>query len=563
VFCIWYCEFRIAFLTILPLVICMQNSFYARLFAARAVLSFLVVIMLLMSGILRVAVIITDDYSAVAAEQSYYRINISRLRGTIYDCNMVPLTNTELKTYAAVSPTPKGVMAISRCAEGESLENTLEILKSNKPAVCVVDNTIDSEGIAFTTVYEHSGEMISACHLLGYTDSSGHGVSGLQLAYDDLLYSDEFVSANFTVGGTGDVLNGIEPTFQNDMSVTNSGVVCTIDINIQNITEKAAAQMNSGCAIVADVATGKIRAMASVPTFELKTIGESLQKPDSPMINRALSAYSVGSVFKPCVAVAALEKGKGGHIFNCKGSLEIVDRVFRCHVLSGHGVMNLQSALAQSCNCFFYDFALGLGGESIYKIASSLNFGSKIKICDNLYTPLGSIPKLQTLNNDGALANLSIGQGNLLLSPVSMLTLYMSIAGDGSYYLPSVVEKTVKDGVENLYNTGSPTRVMSEKTATTLREYLKTVITDGTGGEAAPTLTTAAGKTATAQTGRYYKDGTEITNSWFCGFFPAEAPEYVVVVMSDSKLNVSTASVFAQIADGITEIYNENVENDG
>ena len=146
------------------------------------------------------------------------------------------------------------------------------------------------------------------------------------------------------------------------------------------------------------------------------------------------------------------------------------------------------------------------------------------------------------------------------MSPVSILTLYLSIAGDGSYYLPSIVEKTLIDGKEQSYDIGNKTRVMSKTVAQTLREYLKTVITDGTGAEAAPTLTTAAGKTATAQTGRYYDDGTEITNSWFCGMFPADNPQYVVVVMSDSKLNVSTASVFAQIADGIMLLFGNNVE---
>ena len=100
---------------------------------------------------------------------------------------------------------------------------------------------------------------------------------------------------------------------------------------------------------------------------------------------------------------------------------------------------------------------------------------------------------------------------------------------------------------------------MSENTAAILRNYLKGVVTDGTGSEAAPKFTTAAGKTATAQTGRYYDDKSEITNSWFCGFFPAEEPKYVVVVMSDSKLSVSTASVFAEIADGITQFENKNV----
>lgn len=517
--------------------------------------------MLLLSSIIRIAVIATGNYTDTANEQSKYRINLSRMRGTIYDCNMVPLTNNGKKTVAAVLPTPRGIIALNSCMSSESLKNVLEILKENKPAVCEVNNTISSEGIAFTTLYEQNKEKLSACHLIGYTDSTGHGVTGLQKAYDDFLYSDKYVSAVFTTGGANNFLEGIDPYFENDLRIVKNGVVTTLDINIQNIVEAAASKMNSGCAIVADAKSGKIRAMASVPTFDINNIGDSLTKDNSPMINRALSAYSVGSVFKPCVAATAIKMGKEGLFFKCEGSVEIADRQFRCHNLLGHGDMNLCDAIAQSCNCYFYNISSRLDGESIYKMASSLNFGCKIRLAPNFYTANGEIPSIETLENEAALANVSIGQGRLLLSPFSMLTLYLSIAGDGSYYLPSVVEKTIKNGTEDVYDFGSKTRVMSDRTAAQLREFLKSVVIDGTGKEARPTLTTAAGKTATAQTGRYYENGTEITNSWFCGFFPAENPKYVAVVMSDSKLNVSTASIFAQIADEITALNYKNVEN--
>lgn len=541
--------------------ILLKSNFYGKIFAKRSAVSFLLIAVLMLSCVVRVAVVATSGYSEVQAEQSSYRIEIAKLRGTIYDCNMVPITNNTYKTVAAVSPTPKGIMAISSCAEEVELKNTLETLKNNMPTVCTVKNTISGEGIAFSKVYEHTAENLSACHLIGYTDSSGHGVSGLELAYDDFLYSDKKVSAVFTTNAIGDVLGGIEPYFENDLSVVNSGIVTTLDINIQNIAEISASKMNSGCVIVADVNNSKIRAMASVPTFDIDNIAESLQNENSPMLNRALSAYSVGSVFKPCVAAAAIEAKKSDVVFCCEGSMKIVDRVFRCHKLSGHGEMNLCDALAQSCNCFFYNFAINLGGKSIYNMASSLNFGSKIKIADNFYTAEGSIPDLKTLDNEGTLANLSIGQGDVLLTPVSMLTLYLSIAGDGCYYLPSVIEKTVKNGVETVYDSSQKTRVMSSETAATLRNYLQKVITDGTGTDAVLKYTTAAGKTATAQTGRYYKNGTEITNSWFCGFFPAEQPQYVVIVMSDGKSDVSTASVFAEVSNGICELKDLKFEN--
>ncbi len=529
----------------------LQNLLSKEKFASRSVLCFAVLMALMLSSVLRVAVVATGNYGVLQNEQSLYRIPIAKLRGSIYDCNMVPFTNTYNENIAAVLPTPKGITTVSSMIDDEQLEDVTETLKNNKPAICKVNDIVDGEGVVSARVYRHNPEYLYACHIIGYTDTSGHGVSGIELAYDDLLYSDETASAVFTTDGRGNVLKGVEPYFENNLSVINQGVVTTLDINIQTITESALGSLNSGCAIVAEVGTGKIRACASAPAFDINDLSASIDSKNSPYLNRALYAYSVGSVFKPCVAAAAIESGYGDNTFVCEGSLKIIDRVFRCHNLSGHGNMNLCTALAQSCNCFFYNTSITLGSQKICKTASALNFGSKIKIADNIYTAEGSVPKYNIMLNDAATANLGIGQGELLLSPISMLTLYSAIAGDGSYYLPSVIEKTINDGKEKIYDTGNPTRVMSAETASTLRQYLKTVITEGTGSDAAPTSCTAAGKTATAQTGRHYDNGEEITNSWFCGFFPAEEPKYVAVIMSDSKVTVSTASVFAQIVDGI------------
>ncbi|MBE6810656.1 MAG: penicillin-binding protein 2 [Ruminococcaceae bacterium] len=539
----------------------MFKKTYNFLFSSRTVFCFFIIIFLFLSCVLRVAVISTGNYNSIQTQQSEFKIDVAKLRGTIYDCNMVPLTNVETEKMAVVLPTPRSIMSISRVLEGDILNNTLDTLKKNKPALCLVNEDLSCDGIETTTIYKRYGKTLSACHLLGYVDASGHGVSGLELAYDDILFSKESVTAIVNTDGKGNALKGVSPYFRNDLTQVFDGVVTTLDINIQTITENSVSKLNSGCAIVAEVGSGKIRAMASVPTFDVNDIAKSLNAENAPMLNRALCSYNIGSVFKPCIAIAAIENGYTNEEFVCEGSLEIGDRHFRCHNLNGHGTMNLCTSLAQSCNCFFYNFATMLGGHTIYKTAAKFSLGFKIKLADNLFTAKGNLPYLNEFSNSGTLANLSIGQGNLMASPVSMLNLYLAIAGDGSYRLPSVVEKTINEGVESPYDSGSSTKVMNSNTASLLREYLKTVITDGTGVEAAPTYTTAAGKTGTAQTGRYYKSGEEITNSWFCGFFPYDNPQYVVVVMSDSKLNVSTASIFAQIADGITEYKGINVEN--
>jgi len=97
---------------------------------------------------------------------------------------------------------------------------------------------------------------------------------------------------------------------------------------------------------------------------------------------------------------------------------------------------------------------------------------------------------------------------------------------------------------------------ISSESAALMREYLRKVVSDGTGVAAAPTLCTAAGKTATAQTGRFDENGKEITIGWFCGFFPAENPRYAVAVMIENANGFDAAPIFAELADSITALQN-------
>lgn len=531
----------------------MTDNCFNRVFAHRSVICFVIILLLFLSCILRVAVITATDYDEVQTKQSSYRIPLGMARGTIYDCNRIPITNAKSKTFAAFSPIESSVIAAHRLLKGEKLVQCIESLKKGVPFVCEVQDKYECHGVAYTTVFENLSSDTVAEHIVGYTDSSGHGVSGLQSAYDDILYFDQKINAVYTKGGTGEILAGIEPFFESP-SVQGTGVVSTIDINIQNIAETAAQTIKKGAVLVADAKTAKIRAILSRPHFDPTDISASFKDEDSPMLNRALMSYSVGSVFKPCVAAAALEMGSGDYIYNCVGNTYIIDRTFNCHKRDGHGTVNLESALAFSCNTFFYNFAISIGAEPIYNMASSLNFNGSIRISENISTAKGNIPPLSKLQNEADIANLSIGQGSVLLSPVSMLTLYCAIATDGSYFIPSIVEGTLSDGAFKKYDSGLATRVMSTKTAETLRHYLEKVITEGTGVGAAPKNVSAAGKTATAQTGRKDQNGVEINNSWFCGFFPADAPEYVIIVMAEGQGNSVVNTIFADIADGINSL---------
>lgn len=531
----------------------MSDTGFGAVFAKRAAIAFLVSVVLFFSCILRVAVCAMSDYSAVLNRQSSYRLTVGKLRGTIYDRNMVPLTNAESKIIAAVSPTPRAVTAISGILYGEELQHVLEKLKGGKPVLCELPKETDCDGIACMRVYTHNSADTPAIHLLGYTDSDYHGMSGIEKAYEDVLYSEKEAAFVYTKDGKGDILAGVDPIAENDSAVTAGGVVTTLDINIQAVAEEEAAAIEAGAVIIADSETSEIRAAVSRPGFDCTNLAEYLGADNSPLLNRVLAAFNVGSVFKACVAAAGIEAGKGDFSYNCTGSCKIIDRVFKCHNRSGHGLMTLKGGLANSCNTFFYNFAFDIGADAVYNTASALNFGKSFEICEGIACAAGSLPKRESLDNIAYLANFSIGQGELLLTPAAMLNLYCAAAYDGSYALPSAVSGVISSGKLTPAQNRGRTRVMSADTAKKIREYLSAVITEGTGKAAAPKTVSAAGKTATAQTGKY-ENGKEICEGWFCGFFPAEKPEYTVIIFSENteKQEKSCAEIFAAIADRLS-----------
>ncbi len=525
----------------------MQQKGYWYTFGLRVIVCYILCIVLFFVSVLRLTTLSTANYTEVQTAKNGIRLTIGRQRGTIYDCNNTPLTNDKELIMASVLPTPNAIITLRSVLKGEELASALDRLKDGKPILCQLPREVDCEDIVCFRVYESTQP---SRHLIGYTDKDGKGVSGLQKAYDHLLYCEEELSLYYETDAKGRALEGVAPEIT--QGNTLNGVITTIDSGIQAIAEEYSKYIEKGAIVVAEAESGKIRGAVSRPSFDSESIEIYLESEASPLFNRITNAYNVGSVFKPCVAIAGLENGITDFTYTCTGSCEIVDRFFKCHKLDGHGQLGLCEGLAFSCNTFFYNLAFKIGQDSIYKTAKSLSFGESITLCENMQTAKGNMPTQDSILNIAHLANFSIGQGELLLSPISILPLYCAIACDGSYYLPSLVEKTVENGEKITVNNGAPTRVMKSSTAEILRGYLKSVLDEGTGEKAKPKTVSAAGKTATAQTGKY-DGGKEICSGWFCGFFPAENPEYVVVVFSedDRKQALTCSEIFALIADKI------------
>lgn len=528
---------------------------FGRVFARRSAICYFVICFLFLFCCLRLYSIATGPYAQVQNKQSSLRVSVARPRGTIYDRNMLPLNNQKYKIMAAVSPTPRAVVAISSALRGEErLENILKQLRSGKPVVCEVEEIIDCEGIVCTKVPVPHSKDQPAEHIIGYLNSSGHGEVGLEKAYDELLFSAETIDAIFKTDGMGRVMEGEEIIIEGEKTSIGNGLVTTIDINIQAVAEKEALDIEKGAVVVIDVKNGDILAMVSKPSFDCTRISDFLDSENSSLLNRALSAYNVGSVFKPCVAAAGIMKGRSEFVAECKGLYRIIDRDFKCHYYKGHDILDLSGALAQSCNVFFYKYALEIGRTAIYNMSSSLGFGASLSLANGINSAAGSVTPYEELENPAALANMSIGQGKVVLSPITILNLYSAIANDGSYFLPRIVKSTINKGRKTEVENISATRAFSKETAEFLKGALVRVITEGTGKTAAPKLCAAAGKTATAQTGVYDENGKEITNGWFCGFFPVEEPRFAVSVLSEDAIGGDVSHIFANIADGIIKL---------
>lgn len=507
-------------------------------------------------SVVRVYKITTTNYKSVWQNSNTYKIKLGTARKTVFDCNLLPLTNKNKRMVAIIAPTDRAISAISTVLEGEELERVLKTLKEGQPAVCEVNRTIECEGIICTNIYDYANSDLVCPQLIGYLNSEGHGVSGVQQAYDEELFSEKEICAHFAIDANGNFLEGIAPEVTSYEGITSSGIALTIDDRIQQITKNAMQNATCGAAVVVEIGSGKIRAMVSNPTYDVTKVSNYLNSPNSPFLNRALASYNVGSVFKPCVAAAVLENKKySEYTCECSGTFKIGNHSFKCHNFAGHGKMNMATALQESCNIYFYKISQLIGGKKIWEMASSLGFGNSIDL-GKIKTTQGSLTALSVLeNSQTAVANLSIGQGELLLSPVSIICLYEAIANGGVYNSPTIIEGSVENGRLIKQSNSLPTKVMSEDTANTLKDYLYGVVYKGIGQAAKPDLCTAAGKTATAETG-WVQEGEIIQNSWFCGFFPFENPKYAVCVMIENSKQdgLTGAPVFKYIADNITRV---------
>jgi penicillin-binding protein 2 len=327
-------------------------------------------------------------------------------------------------------------------------------------------------------------------------------------------------------------------------------VVTTLDADMQRLAEKILQKRaKRGALVVLDPNNGEVLALASWPTIDpndfVPTISEEKFKkiandPNIPMLPRAYrSAYPAGSTFKVFVGVAGFETHAidPKEQFDCPSSLEIGNIVFRNWKKTDSGDLDFRQALAQSCNTWFYQAGQKIGSHALVSWAKRFGLGAKTGILLNGEAE-GRIPTDEYMEQTyhrhilgGDLANLSIGQGDILISPLQMAQAMGTLANGGTLYQPKIVLQVQTLNNEVVYAYSPRARDVFKLGSVTMEELRKgmiDVVSSGTGGAAELKNVKVAGKTGTAEWGPKKK---ERTAAWFAGFAPADAPKYAFAAL--------------------------------
>ena len=521
--------------------------------------SFCLVSLLLL---LRVASIATDEtLQSTANTQSTLSLTFNQTRGQIYDCKLTPFTDNEQRFVAACLPTPQN---FSQLLHSSSLQNTTpmkELIDMGKPfLVRSFSPEVTIPSVELLTIPDRYDERALCQHIIGYTDSSGMGVTGIEKAFDEQLSQNSQSSKiSYKVDGIRHPLEGVAPIIDY-APILSEGVVLTIDSRIQQICEDVGNEhIEKGAIVVMEPSTGKLKAVASFPSYTVDSLSSAMSDSEnSPLINRAFYSYNVGSTFKIVTAACALTQGISPNItFECTGEIDVLGQKFGCHEKNGHGVINLKQAMEVSCNPYFIELGLLLDKQTFRNMALDMSFSKPSTFATGLSSQSGYLPTIEELYNPADIGNFSFGQGILMATPIQIAQMVSCIVNDGKTPQAQLIEGYTTNGklIDEKVEVSPPIIGCEASITNLIKSYLISSVMDVSNQQAKPTYTTAGGKTGTAQTGQYSDSGEEILQGWFAGFFPAEQPQYVVVVLSENARsgNQDASPVFRMIADKLNE----------
>lgn len=516
-----------------------------------------------------------ERYSAAAFRQRSRMTEIYRERGQILDRNMISFTGRNTEYAAVLQPAVFTSDTDERKWVADILETDIDEFinfsqYNAEPRVYTIGEqqaeTLAQRNIKGVSVIEtrkRTEPEMPAAHLIGYTDDSGtFGLAGLEKVYQDILTSQSIVYVQATTDANHKFLDEYGYRLQRVYGESPLSIKLTLDYHMQKLAEEVMDKMVvSGAVVIIDILSGDILVLASRPGFNPEDVSAYLNDEAQPLFNRAIAGYTPGSIFKVITAAAALENNfNTAQTFECPGFVTIGDQVFRCWIFNegSHGTMDLKNGFAQSCNSFFIHLGIYLGSEKMIETAKEFGLGSVTGINSQRVSEYpGLLPKPAELENDGSIANLAIGQGKILITPLQAASIAATIANGGIRNSVNLVDCIVNKNGDIIRDLKKKEwkRVISRDTANKLMEMMSATVNIGTGYRAdIGGYGGSAGKTGSAETGMF-EDGKMIIHAWFTGFFPYVEPRYAMCVFVEDGTGggTSAAPVFAEIASRIME----------
>ena len=411
------------------------------------------------------------------------------------------------------------VSSIEKIKNNVSKEMGEKILSYNLDGVKVDESSIR---------YYPNNELFSK--VIGFAGSHGQGVVGLETVYDKLL-SGTPGKILTTCDGRGGEVEGFEE--KRIAPGKGKNLITTLDVNIQKVCmEKAkeAYEVNraDGVSIIAmNPKNGEIYAMVDYPEYDLNDPfeGEDL---NSMWRNSCVSdTYEPGSTFKIITASIALEENLVtlDERFYCPGYIVVEDRRIRCHKTAGHGSESFVEGIQNSCNPVFIDLGLRIGSDRYYDYFKK--FGLLDKTGIDLPGEAGTIMHEKDKIGQVELATIAFGQ-SFQITPVQLMTTVSSLINGGTRIVPHIgMAESENNGKTVKFEYENKEGICSEKTSQTMRMLLESVVSEGSGKNAAVEGYEIGGKTATSQT---FPRSDNIYIASFLGFYPADDPQIMYLV---------------------------------
>ncbi len=372
------------------------------------------------------------------------------------------------------------------------------------------------------------------------------GKRGLERLYDEQLrgvkgYRFSIVNAFGQEITEEQKLERVEPTPGKELWLT-------IDLDLQAMAESLLTD-KIGAIVAMDVRTGGVLCLASSPTYDPDIFAGRLDADqwkmllsdkNKPMLNRAVQTmYPPGSTVKMAMLLEALESGTITPSFSisCPGSYTVGNRTFKCWKKGGHGHVDVLTSIEQSCDVFYYRVGMMLGVDGVHRALDRVHFGRQTGI-DQTSEAAGLIPSEAYYNKRygengwtrGFIPSISIGQGEVLVTPVQLCA-YAAALADGKYWRqPYIVEGVYDQNTRTLQKRALPEPDpidASPANIAVVREDMRRVVWGGggTGGRQRDEQVKIAGKTGTAQN----PHGDD--HAWFVGFAPVEDPIIATCVL--------------------------------